>query len=154
MTDQPTGRPFSESDLDSPEYRERLLRKLNYLITVLELALGKVRKSLAGPDPEVERLLRIRKNLQDTLDVCMRARTALERREQLPSDLPDHLRDSARRGGGAGSEASSEATRPARGVAVEMSSAAERERFAALGRIDAEMVSAVDLDDLARRLQA
>ena len=34
MTDQPS-EPFKESDLESPEYRERLMRKLNTLIAVL-----------------------------------------------------------------------------------------------------------------------
>ena len=92
MSDQnANGPPFSESNLDSPEYREKLLRKLNYLITVLELAIGKVHRSLAGPEPDVERLLKIRKNLQDTLHVCVRARTALEKRGTLSKELSADL---------------------------------------------------------------
>ena len=35
MSEQPH-EPFKESNLESPEYRERLMRKLNTLIAVLE----------------------------------------------------------------------------------------------------------------------
>ena len=52
-------KPFSESHLDSPEYRRRLMRKLNTLIAVLEVACAKVRQSLSGPDPDIDRLNRI-----------------------------------------------------------------------------------------------
>ena len=79
MTSQPDERPFSESNLESPEYRARLQRKLNCLIAVLEVACAKVRRSLTGPDADTERLTRIQKNLQDTLNVCQRAKRALER---------------------------------------------------------------------------
>jgi hypothetical protein len=51
--------PFSDANLDSPEYRKRLLRKLNTLIAVLEVACAKVRRTLTGPNPDVERLTRI-----------------------------------------------------------------------------------------------
>ena len=37
MSEQPQ-EPFKESNLESPEYRERLMRKLNTLIAVLEVA--------------------------------------------------------------------------------------------------------------------
>ena len=77
MSSQPEERPYSDSHLDSPEYRKRLLRKLNTLIAVLEVACAKVRRSLTGPDADVERLLRIQKNLKDTLQVCLRAKKAL-----------------------------------------------------------------------------
>ena len=70
--------PFRESHLDSPEYRERLMRKLNCLIAVLEVATAKVDRSIEGPGADVERLGRIRTNLRGTLDVCLRARAALE----------------------------------------------------------------------------
>jgi len=36
MSSQPEEQPFSESHLESPEYRKRLLRKLNTLIAVLD----------------------------------------------------------------------------------------------------------------------
>jgi hypothetical protein len=141
--------PYSESDLDSPEYRDRLQRKLNYLITVLELAIGKVHRSLAGPDPDVERLLKIRKNLQDTLQVCVRARTALESRDELPSSLSSDLEKSVNL---TQAFASSPTSALRKGVRAEMSSEEEHRRFQQLGRIDPREVRACDLDELARRL--
>jgi hypothetical protein len=91
MQDQPQGQPFSESNLDSAEYRARLKRKLDCLIAVLEVAIAKVHQALAGPEPDVERLTRIQKNLQDTLAVCLRARCALDKRGQLPPGLSQDL---------------------------------------------------------------
>jgi len=148
MSDHQAGQPFSESNLDSPEYRERLQRKLDYLITVLELAIGKVHRNLSGPAPDTERLLRIRKNLQDTLDVCLRARTALERREKLPDSLPSSLAQAVQ-----GPEAPTFGAGATRGARVEMSSDEEHRRFLRLGKIDAEQIRACDFDELARKLQ-
>ncbi len=148
MSDQ---QPYSESDLDSPEYRDRLLRKLNYLITVLELAIGKVHRSLAGPEPDVERLLKIRKNLQDTLQVCVRARSALENRENLPKELSADLEKSVSLSHEIASF-SSQPGRAKRGVRAEMSSDEEHRRFQELGKIDPGEVRTCDLDELSRRL--
>ena len=137
--------PYSDSHLDSPEYRKRLLRKLNTLIAVLEVACAKVRRSLAGPDPDTERLNRINKNLKDTLQVCMRAKSALERSEELPGDLPGNLADVA----------SAEvwgAPKKRDGHQIEMSSSAENAKFEDLGPIDAQEIRAVDLDKLCRQL--
>src|SRR5262245_2770557 len=83
---QPEEHPYSDAHLDSPEYRKRLLRKLNTLIAVLEVACAKVRRSLAGADPDVERLTRIQNNLKETLQVCLRAKRALERCEQKKAE--------------------------------------------------------------------
>jgi len=155
MQDQPEGAPFSESNLDSPEYRERLMRKLNCLIAVLEVARAKVRRSLAGPAPDVQRLNRIKKNLKDTLDVCVRARSALERKGALPKGLsadlaravdPDAIGAEALR-------AAAERAAPQRGAQVEMGSQEELERFADLGKISDDELTGVDFDELARRLQ-
>ena len=55
---------------------DRLMRKLNALIAVLEVANAKVSRSLDGPEPDMERLLKIRTNLSSTLEVCKRARRA------------------------------------------------------------------------------
>ncbi len=74
MTDQPAPEPFHESNLEDPEYRERLMRKLNCLIAVLEVANAKVKRSLAGPAPDIERLEKIRTNLTSTLEVCRKAK--------------------------------------------------------------------------------
>ena len=142
-------KPFSESHLDSPEYRKRLLRKLNTLIAVLEVACAKVRRSLAGPDPDVDRLKRIQKNLKDTLAVCIRAKTALERCEKLPADLSDSLSQVTADHG-----LNLPRRRPSttRGAAVEMTSSAETAKFAELGPIESREIRACDLDDLCRQL--
>ena len=153
MSEHHDGLPFSESNLDSSEYRERLMRKLNCLIAVLEVAGAKVRRSLAGPAPDVERLTRIKKNLRETLDICTRARVALEKRgslsEEMSKDLqravnPEIITSGPYR----------EALRPStpRGASAELS-ADEREKFGNMGRIDRSEVETCDLDDLARRLQ-
>jgi hypothetical protein len=156
MSDDPERQPFSESNLDSPEYRERLLRKLNTLIAVLEVATAKVRRSLQGPSPDIAKLTRIQKNLQDTLQVCLRARSALQQRGQLPPDLtkdlsrvnPD-LAQSARLLHGIKTP---EGDPKHRGMQVEMSSSRELERFRKLGKIATEEIVDCDLDELARRL--
>lgn len=142
--------PFRESDLDSPEYRERLMRKLNCLIAVLEVANAKVDRSLAGPKPDVERLTRIKSNLTSTLEVCRRARKALERREALPEGLPENLAAVVRRA----SEVRSLPKRLPVGSSAEMSDDHERRRFEMMGRITQQELRTVDLDALARQLQA
>ncbi len=148
MSSNPEDKPFSESHLDSPEYRRRLLRKLNTLIAVLEVARAKVLRSLEGPNADVERLTRIQKNLGDTLRVCLRAKLALERCDKLPADLPAQL-----------AQATSSAVIPAHepmsarlGVLVELSSAAEAEKFHKLGPIDPREIRTCDLDVLCQRL--
>jgi hypothetical protein len=150
MSHQPQEQPFRESHLDSPEYRERLMRKLNCLIAVLEVAGAKVRRSLAGPEPDTDRLRRIQSNLASTLDVCRRARRALERREALPQDLPQNLADVVRQ---SGLDARRGAHLPI-GARFEMSSSSEHARFRAMGRISDEELRACDLDELCRRFQA
>ncbi len=144
MTSQPDDASFSDSNLDSPEYRLRLQRKLNCLIAVLEVASAKVRRSLNGPDADVERLTRIKKNLGDTLKVCQRAKRALDRREDLPSDLPNVL---------SGTINSVETTRQTRGAGVEMSTPMELVKFKSMGPIEADETSNVDFDELSRLLQ-
>lgn len=143
--------PFSESHLESPEYRERLLRKLNCLIAVLEVATAKVRKSLSGPDADTDRLTRIRTNLQSTLDVCLRARAALERREALPKDLATNLVQVV------GEVPPTPALQPAekreRALKLETASEREREKLSRLGPIDPRHVKLVDFDALAKKLQ-
>jgi len=155
MRDPHDERPFRESDLDSAEYRERLMRKLNTLIAVLEVANAKVRRSLSGPAPDVERLTRILRNLQDTLEICLRAKAALEKRAALPEGLSKDLARAvnadlidASRLAAPGALAP-----PARGAQAEMSSAAEARKFEHMGRIRESELRAVDLDQLARRLQ-
>lgn len=153
MADQSNNEPFSESNLNSSEYRERLTRKLNCLIALLEVAMARVRRSLNGPDPDVERLAKIRSNLKSTLDVCLRARTALERHEPLPDDLPASLTQVA--------NVRPEAERTLRpsaaslpiGADHELSSDAEKLKFQRMGKIAPRELQGVDYDDLERKLQ-
>jgi hypothetical protein len=149
MSDEPQ-QPFKDTDLDSPEYRERLMRKLNCLIAVLEVANAKVDRSLAGPQPDVERLTRIKSNLTSTLEVCRRARKALERREALPEGLPENLAAVVRRA----SEVKSLPKRLPAGSSAEMATDKERRRFEMMGRITQQELRSADLDALARQLQS
>ena len=144
MSSEFEDKPFSESHLDSPEYRMRLKRKLNTLIAVLEVACAKVRRSLVNPDADTERLHRIHKNLKDTLQVCLRAKRALDRCEKLPEGLPTSLTQ-----GFTPEEVSGSGTLGRN--AVEMSSKEEAAKFEQLGPIDPTEVRSVDIDDLCRR---
>ncbi len=155
MTDHENDESFSEADLNSVEYRERLTRKLNCLIALLEVAMARVRRSLAGPEPDVERLTKIRANLQSTLDVCIRARTALEKHEPLPADLPQSLSSVARPDT---KKAKDKVVRPPgkglpAGSQHELSSIAETRKFEEMGKITQDELSDVDLDELSRKLQ-
>jgi len=154
MSSEPDNkRPYSDSHLDSPEYRRRLMRKINTLIAVLEVASAKVRRSLQGPSADVPRLMRIQNNLTETLSVCRRAKQALERCEELPKDLPASLSQVSDHGG---AERLAEANVPGRppGRMTELTSEAERVKFDKLGPIDTTEVRSCDLDDLCRRLLA
>lgn len=144
--------PFSEAHLESPEYRERLLRKLNCLIAVLEVATAKVKKSLAGPDADTERLTRIRSNLQNTLDVCLRARAALERREALPKDVAGNLVSVVGEGLPTPLRPEPRTTKEKRERAARLETASndEREKFARLGPIDPRQAKMIDFDALSR----
>jgi hypothetical protein len=151
---------FEETNLESAEYRERLMRKLNCLIALLEVAMARVRKSLAGPEPDVNRLTRIRTNLQSTLEVCVRARTALERREALPKDLPATLADVSKQSTFEGMPKEDESkTMRARsrnlpfGAQIEMSSREEHRKFERLGKISNKDLESVDYEALSRQLQ-
>ncbi len=144
--------PFNESNLNSAEYRDRLTRKLNCLIALLEVAMARVRRSLAGPEPDIERLTKIRTNLKSTLDVCLRARTALERQEPLPDDLPASLTQVAK-----DPVNKSEILRPRAkslpmGADHELSSKAEKLKFQKMGKISQDEVQEVDFDELQRKL--
>lgn len=140
MTDQ----PYHQNDLDSPEYRDRLMRKLNALIAVLQVATAKVRKSMRGPSPDTERLVKIQTNLDGTLEVCQRARRALERREALPEGLPENLAAVIK-------ISAADALPP--GATSEMTSSGEQSRFEKLGRISKDELQSVDMDELERLFQ-
>ena len=149
--------PFSEANLDSAEYRERLKRKLNCLIAVLEVATAKVRQSLAGPAPDIERLTRIQKNLQDTLEVCMRARSALERRGTLPAELSKDLAAAVNPhivlGDPPPVRAPAQSERRTESRKENEMTATEQRKFSRLPKIDRAMIGTCDFDELSRLLQ-
>lgn len=157
----PQKKPFSRSDLECPEYRARLMRKLNCLIAVLEVACAKVRRSLREPDADEDRLLRIQDNLSETLTVCQRAKSALERREKLPDGLPEQITRLTLPPERGADEAIDNPSpfdngviHPHRGARVEMSSEAELASFKARGPITPAELAATDFEDLQKRLQS
>ena len=145
--------PFQESNLDSAEYRDRLMRKLNCLIAVLEVAHAKVKKSLSGPKPDVTRLRKIQTNLTSTLEVCRRARRALEHRESLPADLPQNLSGIVEQATGQKRRTRRPKALP-RGSRYEMKDAEEHARFTMMGQITKAEIQACDFEKLGRRLQS
>lgn len=148
MSSQPEEQPYSDSHLDSPEYRKRLLRKLNTLIAVLEVACAKVRRSLEGPDPDIERLTRIQNNLKETLQVCLRAKRALERCDlKKPGEAAE-----AASAAPAQLPAAASAPRAQDARAGELTSVDEQRKFQRLGPIDLREVRACDLDQLCKKL--
>lgn len=176
----PQEEPFSESHLGSPEYRDRLMRKLNCLIAVLEVATAKVKKSMDGSPPDAERLARICANLQSTLEVCQRARTALEKRQAAngqqspdskeraltvtppPPTAPPRRSRAAPRSKDekpAKGAASNPPKRPPvrwgkgiRGPSSDITTEAERKKFAKLPPIDRKTIASCDIEELSRRL--
>lgn len=146
MQDSNDESQFDKSQLESPAYRQRLMRKINCLIAVLEVACSKVRRSLDAPNADTHRLEKIQANLTQTLDVCRRAKGALERREQLPVDLPGHLAEIS-------NIENLNATQQPRGERVEFVDSQEAERFESMGPISEDELSGVDFDELSRRLQ-
>jgi len=145
--------PEGSNPIDSPEYREKVMRKLNCLIAVLDVACTKVRRSLAGPNPDIERLTRIQDNLTKTLKVCRKAKLALERREALPEDLPASLNNVVGDLGIQQQQAKDGASRMPTGAYIEMSSNKEAQKFKTLGPIEEDELAAVDFDALASQLQ-
>lgn len=154
MSQNPQEEPFSEASLDSPEYRERLIRKLNCLIAVLEVATAKVRKTLATSSGDTERLVRIRTNLQSTLDVCLRARAALERRESLPKELPANLTQVIQDSTQERVEDKAAAQVPVEKRRSDARSGGEMKKFERMGPIDRRLVEACDIEELTRKLQS
>jgi len=152
MSEPTDDQQFSKADLESPAYRQRLMRKLNCLIAVLEVACAKARRSLDGPGADIERLERIKKNLTETLEVCRKAKNALERRERLPDNLPVQLQEVANFQMEEGGQRPFE-LRARRGAMVEMTSADEFQRFQQRGPIGRDEVRTIDFDALARALQ-
>lgn len=152
MTEKNPEHDPQDANVESAEYRERLLRKLNCLIAVLEVANKKVRRSMAADGSDVERLHRIQSNLQETMDVCLRARTALEKHATLPNELRERLARVANEPELKNPQVLLSGNLPP-GARVELESAEEVARFRSLRPIDKAQIAACDLDDLAGKLQ-
>jgi hypothetical protein len=143
--ERPGNEPEDASSLNSAEYRQRLLNKLTCLITVLEVAIGKISKSMTSDDANHDRLLRIKSNLENTLSICRRAKETLESRVLESTDAP----------------AASSSDRPAlpaprRATAfrcyVELSSIDEFRKFKDLPAISDQDLRGADIEDLLRQL--
>src|SRR5690606_38217773 len=138
------GRPddlsADRTSLDSREFRTRLLTKLNCLIAVIEVAIAKVARSLEAPGANEERLNRIRANLENTLAICQRAKSTLQR-----TTAGGH-------GGGAARRQDPRARRMGYRDYVELSSIDEYRKFKTLPPIRPDDIRSADLDDLVRRL--
>lgn len=126
------------------------MRKLNCLIAVLEVATKKVERSLKSEGSDTERLTRIQTNLQDTMKVCLRARTALENRVGLPDELRERLARVANEPDLAAHEELAVTRSPSQ---IEMHTEEGLERFKGLGPIDSESIQSCNFDELAWRLQ-
>ncbi len=125
--------------LSSTEYRARLTTKLNCLIAVLEVAIGKISKSMDVPGANEERLQKIRSNLENTLAICNRAKQTLDR--ATPGATADRKRPAV--------TDSNEMT--ARDY-VELSSIEEYRKFKDMTPISQNELEEIDFDELARRL--
>ncbi|MCA8977954.1 MAG: hypothetical protein KDC98_24725 [Planctomycetes bacterium] len=126
--------------LSSAEYRARLLTKLNCLVAVLEVAIGKIAKSMDTPGANEERLVKIRSNLENTLAICNRAKETLERSGSGAGTGDKKARTS---------ESNSGMT--ARDY-VELSSIEEYRKFRGMSPIAKDDIASIDFDELARRL--
>ncbi|MBL8695026.1 MAG: hypothetical protein JNJ88_13105 [Planctomycetes bacterium] len=150
--------PSSNPPADSTAHRDQLLKKLNCLIAVLEAAISKVRRNQQSGHNDPDRLERIRLNLENTLTICQRAKTTLERRGALPANLPPEVSEAV---GATSSAAPETTTRPARRRSdhqmtyrdyVELSSVEEFQKFRQMAPISVEEIAACDLDSLASEL--
>ena len=66
--------------MNAEEYKLRLLNKLNCLIAVLEVAITKINKTIETTKSNPDKLNKIKKNLENTLAICKRAKDTLERK--------------------------------------------------------------------------
>ncbi|MEZ5987751.1 MAG: hypothetical protein R3F30_01220 [Planctomycetota bacterium] len=128
--------------LSSAEYRQRLLHKLDCLISVLEVAIGKIANTMEGPEANVDRLNRIKSNLENTLAICRRAKGTLQSRIASESNAGPAQ--------GTGERPSPRTNATFRSY-VELSSIDEFRKFKGLKAITRDEIGEVDLDELARK---
>jgi hypothetical protein len=136
MDSENNNTPKLPEALTSAEYRARLTTKLNCLIAVLEVAIAKITKSMDIPGANEERLVKIRSNLENTLAICHRAKHTLDRTantKSLASRNDDKRSMTAR-------------------DYVELTSIDEYRKFRKMAPISRDDLSAIDFEELARRL--
>ena len=139
-------------ELSSSEYQKRLLNKLNCLIAVLEVAIGKITQNVDDDSSKAERLGKIRSNLENTLGICRRAKRTLESRIQGGSDSPKQLPAAPTAELSEEPEAKPKKHPLSFRNYVELSSIDEFRKFKRLEPISENEVSETDLDELARKL--
>lgn len=126
--------PKSSDTLGSAECRTRLTTKLNCLIAVLEVAITKITKSMDTPGANEDRLTKVRRNLENTLSICHRAKQTLDRTEVSKQVVRcDNGSMTAR-------------------DYVELTSIEEYQKFRAMTPITKNEVESIDFEDLERRL--
>ena len=128
--------PLLREMLASAEYRSRLATKLNCLIAVLEVAIGKIAKSVDVPGANRDRLLKIRANLENTLSICSRAKLTLDKTVEPQARA---------------TKAAAKPSMSARDY-VELTSIDEYRKFRTMEPITRDQVLGVDFEELARKL--
>jgi hypothetical protein len=126
----------------SPEYRAKLLTKLNCLIAVLEVAIAKITRSMDLPGANEDRLVKIRANLENTLAICARAKQTLEKGLAPTATAVPQLPSPAGHG----------RQRMTYRDYVELSSINEYRKFKSMAPISPAEISAIDLNELANKL--
>ena len=139
----PEGQKGNGKSLSSTEYRHRLLNKLGCLISVLEVAIGKIGNSMDEDGANQDRLSRIQSNLENTLAICRRAKATLEKRIAEDGGPQPKTPTSPKTG-----TSLDRANMTFRSY-VELSSIDEFRKFKSLEAISKDEISQVDLDDLA-----
>lgn len=134
-----TGRNSGNEDrrISSAEYRAKLLTKLNCLIAVLEVAIAKIARSMELPGARSQRLLKIQSNLENTLSICNRAKTTLEK-DEVGGPRTRRVRNT-------GSKMSYRDY-------VELSSIEEYQKFKSLPPIKPNEINSANVDALIERL--
>lgn len=110
------------------EYRDRLNKKLNALIAVLDVAMTKIEQAILSDACDSERLITIHENLTKTLEICWRAK------ESLNNTTPS-LEDTSQLGDS------------------ELKSISEYMKFQKLPPINKQDIGLVDFTDLCEKLQ-
>ncbi len=139
----PANQDGNGKSLSSTEYRHRLLNKLGCLISVLEVAIGKIGNSMDEDGANQDRLFRIKSNLENTLAICRRAKATLEKRIAEDGGKQPTAPSTPKPGGSI-----DKANMTFRSY-VELSSIDEFRKFKSLEAISQDEIKEVDMDDLA-----